>query len=156
MYWETSLEQSWEFNPFHSFDNCVRGCLCRERGNITACLCFSFITRTCSPHPLLFSSSVFCQNEVISQQLSAIFTQCYGPYPIPKLVEIKKKQSSRLGETLSSSFYFCHNKTYSVYESVKNKKQCWGSVKAVCIQWKVHTMPSSVQRVETKKGKRNL
>lgn len=42
----------------------------------------------------------FCyrlQNEVISQQLAVIFTQCYGPYPIPKLTEIKRKQISRLG-----------------------------------------------------------
>ena len=39
------------------------------------------------------------QNEVISQQLSVIFTQCYGPYPIPKLGDIKRKQSARLGET---------------------------------------------------------
>lgn len=40
----------------------------------------------------------FAQNEVISQQLSVIFTHCYGPYPIPKLVEIKRKQTSRLGK----------------------------------------------------------
>lgn len=48
---------------------------------------------------------VCLQNEVISQQLSVIFTQCYGPFPIPKLTEIKKKQTSRLGEseTLSTS-----------------------------------------------------
>lgn len=38
------------------------------------------------------------QNEVISQQLCVIFTHCYGPYPIPKLTEIKRKQTSRLGE----------------------------------------------------------
>lgn len=42
--------------------------------------------------------SVSLQNEVISQQLSVIFTHCYGPFPIPKLTEIKKKQTSRLGE----------------------------------------------------------
>lgn len=35
---------------------------------------------------------------MISQQLSVIFTHCYGPYPIPKLVEIKRKQTSRLGK----------------------------------------------------------
>lgn len=40
------------------------------------------------------------QNEVISQQLCVIFTHCYGPYPIPKLTEIKRKQTSRLGEWL--------------------------------------------------------
>lgn len=51
-----------------------------------------------SPSDVLFLLSVFCQNEVISQQLSAIFTQCYGPYPIPKLAEIKRKQTARLGE----------------------------------------------------------
>lgn len=50
----------------------------------------------------LFCNSAYVfQNEVISQQLSAIFTQCYGPYPIPKLSEIKRKQTSRLGEHLS-------------------------------------------------------
>lgn len=38
------------------------------------------------------------QNEVIGQQLCVIFTHCYGPYPIPKLAEIKRKQTSRLGE----------------------------------------------------------
>jgi BTB/POZ domain-containing protein 11 len=37
---------------------------------------------------------------VISQQLCVIFTHCYGPYPIPKLTEIKRKQTSRLGEWL--------------------------------------------------------
>ncbi|KAK3517775.1 hypothetical protein QTP70_018344 [Hemibagrus guttatus] len=40
--------------------------------------------------------SVRYSNEVISQQLAVIFTQCYGPFPIPKLTEIKKKQTSRL------------------------------------------------------------
>lgn len=45
--------------------------------------------------------TVSLQNEVISQQLSVIFTQCYGPFPIPKLTEIKKKQSSRLGKILT-------------------------------------------------------
>lgn len=44
---------------------------------------------------------VCVQNEVISQQLSVIFTQCYGPFPIPKLTEIKKKQTSRLGKRAS-------------------------------------------------------
>lgn len=48
----------------------------------------------------------FSQNEVISQQLSAIFTQCYGPYPIPKLAEIKRKLVSRLGEGLLLSEEF--------------------------------------------------
>ncbi|XP_077425053.1 ankyrin repeat- and BTB/POZ domain-containing protein 3-B isoform X2 [Vanacampus margaritifer] len=46
--------------------------------------------------PLMFQILRASKNEVISQQLSAIFTQCYGPYPIPKLAEIKRKQSSRL------------------------------------------------------------
>lgn len=39
------------------------------------------------------------QNETISQHLSVIFTHCYGPFPIPKLTEMKKKQTSRLGES---------------------------------------------------------
>ncbi|CDQ92910.1 unnamed protein product [Oncorhynchus mykiss] len=47
------------------------------------------------------------QNEVISQQLSVIFTQCYGPYPIPKLTEIKRKQTSRLDP------HFLNNKDMS-------------------------------------------
>ncbi|KAM8891487.1 ankyrin repeat- and BTB/POZ domain-containing protein 3-B isoform 1-T1 [Spinachia spinachia] len=46
--------------------------------------------------PLMFQILRASKNEVISQQLSAIFTQCYGPYPIPKLAEIKRKPSSRL------------------------------------------------------------
>ncbi|KAK1198359.1 BTBDB protein, partial [Pygoscelis papua] len=46
--------------------------------------------------PLMFEILKASKNEVISQQLSVIFTHCYGPYPIPKLVEIKRKQTSRL------------------------------------------------------------
>uniref|UniRef100_A0A1A8Q3I8 BTB (POZ) domain containing 11 n=1 Tax=Nothobranchius rachovii TaxID=451742 RepID=A0A1A8Q3I8_9TELE len=46
--------------------------------------------------PLMYQILRASKNEVISQQLAAIFTQCYGPYPIPKLTEIKRKQSSRL------------------------------------------------------------
>ncbi|KAK7891679.1 hypothetical protein WMY93_023642 [Mugilogobius chulae] len=33
--------------------------------------------------PLMFQILRASKNEVISQQLAAIFTQCYGPYPIP-------------------------------------------------------------------------
>lgn len=91
-----------------------RGCLCGRGAPCSMCLC-SYITlldaglawciqgELCLPSSVTLS--VFCQNEVISQQLAAIFTQCYGPYPIPKLAEIKKKQSSRLGEHISSSFH---------------------------------------------------
>ncbi|XP_068169896.1 ankyrin repeat and BTB/POZ domain-containing protein 3-B isoform X1 [Antennarius striatus] len=50
--------------------------------------------------PLMFQILRASKNEVISQQLAAIFTQCYGPYPIPKLAEIKRKQSSRLGQDM--------------------------------------------------------
>uniref|UniRef100_A0A7N8X8F0 BTB (POZ) domain containing 11b n=1 Tax=Mastacembelus armatus TaxID=205130 RepID=A0A7N8X8F0_9TELE len=57
--------------------------------------------------PLMFQILRASKNEVISQQLSAIFTQCYGPYPIPKLAEIKKKQSSRLDP------HFLNNKEMS-------------------------------------------
>ncbi|XP_058502457.1 ankyrin repeat and BTB/POZ domain-containing protein 3-B isoform X2 [Solea solea] len=57
--------------------------------------------------PLLFQILRASKNEVISQQLSTIFTQCYGPYPIPKLVEIKRKQSSRLDP------HFLNNKEMS-------------------------------------------
>uniref|UniRef100_A0A3B1JFB2 BTB (POZ) domain containing 11a n=1 Tax=Astyanax mexicanus TaxID=7994 RepID=A0A3B1JFB2_ASTMX len=49
--------------------------------------------------PLMFQILRASKNEVISQQLSVIFTQCYGPFPIPKLTEIKKKQTSRLEHT---------------------------------------------------------
>uniref|UniRef100_A0A4W5KQF6 BTB (POZ) domain containing 11b n=1 Tax=Hucho hucho TaxID=62062 RepID=A0A4W5KQF6_9TELE len=57
--------------------------------------------------PLLFQILRASKNEVISQQLSLIFTQCYGPYPIPKLSEIKRKQTSRLDP------HFLNNKEMS-------------------------------------------
>ncbi|XP_041694050.1 ankyrin repeat and BTB/POZ domain-containing protein BTBD11-B-like isoform X2 [Coregonus clupeaformis] len=57
--------------------------------------------------PLLFQILRASKNEVISQQLSLIFTQCYGPYPIPKLAEIKRKQTSRLDP------HFLNNKEMS-------------------------------------------
>ncbi|XP_054655793.1 ankyrin repeat and BTB/POZ domain-containing protein 3-A isoform X2 [Dunckerocampus dactyliophorus] len=57
--------------------------------------------------PLMFQILRSSKNEVISQQLSVIFTQCYGPFPIPKLTEIKKKQSSRLDP------HFLNNKEMS-------------------------------------------
>ncbi|XP_063756380.1 ankyrin repeat and BTB/POZ domain-containing protein 3-B isoform X3 [Eleginops maclovinus] len=57
--------------------------------------------------PLMFQILRASKNEVISQQLSAIFTQCYGPYPIPKLAEIKRKQTSRLDP------HFLNNKEMS-------------------------------------------
>ncbi|XP_029969691.1 ankyrin repeat- and BTB/POZ domain-containing protein 3-A isoform X1 [Salarias fasciatus] len=57
--------------------------------------------------PLMFQILRTSKNEVISQQLSVIFTQCYGPFPIPKLTEIKKKQTSRLDP------HFLNNKEMS-------------------------------------------
>nr|XP_057944130.1 ankyrin repeat and BTB/POZ domain-containing protein 3-B isoform X2 [Doryrhamphus excisus] len=57
--------------------------------------------------PLMFQILRASKNEVISQQLSAIFTQCYGPYPIPKLAELKRKQSARLDP------HFLNNKDMS-------------------------------------------
>ncbi|XP_061770113.1 ankyrin repeat and BTB/POZ domain-containing protein 3-A-like isoform X2 [Nerophis ophidion] len=57
--------------------------------------------------PLMFQILRSCKNEVISQQLSVIFTQCYGPFPIPKLTEMKRKQSSRLDP------HFLNNKEMS-------------------------------------------
>uniref|UniRef100_A0A3B4BUE2 BTB domain-containing protein n=1 Tax=Pygocentrus nattereri TaxID=42514 RepID=A0A3B4BUE2_PYGNA len=57
--------------------------------------------------PLMFQILRASKNEVISQQLSVIFTQCYGPFPIPKLTEIKKKQTSRLDP------HFLNNKEMS-------------------------------------------
>ncbi|XP_053114077.1 ankyrin repeat and BTB/POZ domain-containing protein 3 isoform X3 [Hemicordylus capensis] len=57
--------------------------------------------------PLMFEILKASKNEVISQQLAVIFTHCYGPYPIPKLVEIKRKQTSRLDP------HFLNNKEMS-------------------------------------------
>ncbi|KAK5849005.1 hypothetical protein PBY51_008680 [Eleginops maclovinus] len=57
--------------------------------------------------PLMFQILRSSKNEVISQHLSVIFTQCYGPFPIPKLTEIKKKQTSRLDP------HFLNNKDMS-------------------------------------------
>ncbi|XP_022535358.2 ankyrin repeat and BTB/POZ domain-containing protein BTBD11-B [Astyanax mexicanus] len=57
--------------------------------------------------PLMFQILRASKNEVISQQLAVIFTQCYGPYPIPKLTEIKRKQTSRLDP------HFLNNKEMS-------------------------------------------
>ncbi|XP_051807891.1 LOW QUALITY PROTEIN: ankyrin repeat and BTB/POZ domain-containing protein BTBD11-A-like [Acanthochromis polyacanthus] len=57
--------------------------------------------------PLMFQILRTSKNEVISQHLSVIFTQCYGPFPIPKLTEIKKKQTSRLDP------HFLNNKEMS-------------------------------------------
>ncbi|XP_024138976.1 ankyrin repeat and BTB/POZ domain-containing protein BTBD11-A isoform X2 [Oryzias melastigma] len=57
--------------------------------------------------PLMFQILRSSKNEVISQQLSVIFTQCYGPFPIPKLTEIKRKQTSRLDP------HFLNNKEMS-------------------------------------------
>uniref|UniRef100_H3D546 BTB (POZ) domain containing 11a n=1 Tax=Tetraodon nigroviridis TaxID=99883 RepID=H3D546_TETNG len=57
--------------------------------------------------PLMFQILRVCKNEVISQQLSVIFTHCYGPFPIPKLTEIKRKQTSRLDP------HFLNNKEMS-------------------------------------------
>eukprot|EP00069_Balaena_mysticetus_P010607 bmy_06961T0 len=62
-----------------------------------------------SETPLQLAAAVgnFELNEVISQQLCVIFTHCYGPYPIPKLTEIKRKQTSRLDP------HFLNNKEMS-------------------------------------------
>uniref|UniRef100_A0A8C6V007 BTB (POZ) domain containing 11a n=1 Tax=Neogobius melanostomus TaxID=47308 RepID=A0A8C6V007_9GOBI len=57
--------------------------------------------------PIMFQILRTSKNEVISQQLSVIFTQCYGPFPIPKLTEMKKKQTSRLDP------HFLNNKEIS-------------------------------------------
>ncbi|XP_039506387.1 ankyrin repeat and BTB/POZ domain-containing protein BTBD11-B isoform X2 [Pimephales promelas] len=57
--------------------------------------------------PLMFQILRASKNEVISQQLAVLFTQCYGPYPIPKLTEIKRKQTSRLDP------HFLNNKEMS-------------------------------------------
>ncbi|XP_063784525.1 ankyrin repeat and BTB/POZ domain-containing protein 3 isoform X2 [Pseudophryne corroboree] len=57
--------------------------------------------------PLMSEILKASKNEVISQQLAVIFSQCYGPYPIPKLTEIKRKQTSRLDP------HFLNNKEMS-------------------------------------------
>uniref|UniRef100_A0A8C7K8N6 Ankyrin repeat and BTB domain containing 3 n=1 Tax=Oncorhynchus kisutch TaxID=8019 RepID=A0A8C7K8N6_ONCKI len=56
--------------------------------------------------PLMFQILHASKNEVISQ-LSVIFSQCYGPFPIPKLTEIRRKQTSRLDP------HFLNNKEMS-------------------------------------------
>uniref|UniRef100_A0A673BT34 Ankyrin repeat and BTB/POZ domain-containing protein BTBD11-A n=1 Tax=Sphaeramia orbicularis TaxID=375764 RepID=A0A673BT34_9TELE len=55
--------------------------------------------------PLMFQ--ILRASKVALQQLSVIFTQCYGPFPIPKLTEMKKKQTSRLDP------HFLNNKEMS-------------------------------------------
>ncbi|XP_018413683.1 PREDICTED: ankyrin repeat and BTB/POZ domain-containing protein BTBD11 isoform X2 [Nanorana parkeri] len=57
--------------------------------------------------PLMSEILKASKNEVISQQLAVIFSQCYGPYPIPKLTEMKRKQTSRLDP------HFLNNKEMS-------------------------------------------
>ncbi|XP_041072428.1 ankyrin repeat and BTB/POZ domain-containing protein BTBD11-B isoform X2 [Carcharodon carcharias] len=57
--------------------------------------------------PLMFQILRASKNEAISQQLAGIFVQCYGPYPIPKFTEIKRKQISRLDP------HFLNNKEMS-------------------------------------------
>ncbi|XP_072915950.1 ankyrin repeat and BTB/POZ domain-containing protein 3-like [Hemitrygon akajei] len=57
--------------------------------------------------PLLFNILKASKNEAISQQLAAIFTQCYSPYPIPKFTDIKQKQIARLDP------HFLNNKEMS-------------------------------------------
>ncbi|XP_067855290.1 ankyrin repeat and BTB/POZ domain-containing protein 3-B [Heptranchias perlo] len=57
--------------------------------------------------PLMFHILKASKNEAISQQLAVIFVQCYGPYPIPKFTEIKRKQCSRLDP------HFLNNKEMS-------------------------------------------
>ncbi|XP_052316016.1 ankyrin repeat and BTB/POZ domain-containing protein 3-A-like isoform X2 [Oncorhynchus keta] len=56
--------------------------------------------------PLMFQILHASKNEVISQ-LSVIFSQCYGPFPIPKLTEIRRNQTSRLDP------HFLNNKEMS-------------------------------------------
>ncbi|XP_055793855.1 ankyrin repeat and BTB/POZ domain-containing protein 3-A-like isoform X1 [Salvelinus fontinalis] len=56
--------------------------------------------------PLMFQILHASKNEVISQ-LSVIFSQCYGPFPVPKLTEIRRKQTSRLDP------HFLNNKEMS-------------------------------------------
>ncbi|XP_067906323.1 ankyrin repeat and BTB/POZ domain-containing protein 3-B isoform X2 [Heterodontus francisci] len=57
--------------------------------------------------PLMFQILRASKNEAISQQLAGIFVRCYGPYPIPKFTEIKRKQISRLDP------HFLNNKEMS-------------------------------------------
>uniref|UniRef100_A0A8C6Q536 Ankyrin repeat and BTB domain containing 3 n=1 Tax=Nothobranchius furzeri TaxID=105023 RepID=A0A8C6Q536_NOTFU len=58
-------------------------------------------------HGLPLMYQILRASKVLHQQLAAIFTQCYGPYPIPKLTEIKRKQTSRLDP------HFLNNKEMS-------------------------------------------
>ncbi|XP_078273216.1 ankyrin repeat- and BTB/POZ domain-containing protein 3-B isoform X2 [Rhinoraja longicauda] len=57
--------------------------------------------------PLLFDILRASKNEAISEQLAAILAQCYGPFPIPRFAEIKRKHISRLDP------HFLNNKEMS-------------------------------------------
>lgn len=57
--------------------------------------------------PLLFDILRVSKNEAISEQLAAILAQCYGPFPIPRFAEIKRKHISRLDP------HFLNNKEMS-------------------------------------------
>ncbi|XP_028671750.1 ankyrin repeat and BTB/POZ domain-containing protein 3-B [Erpetoichthys calabaricus] len=98
--WLESLRTS-----FHQHRRPLIQCLLKEFGSIEE----EEYTEELITHglPLMFEILRASKNEVISQQLAAIFTQCYGPYPIPKLTEIKKKPASRLDP------HFLNNKEMS-------------------------------------------
>ncbi|KAJ3612646.1 hypothetical protein NHX12_020912, partial [Muraenolepis orangiensis] len=100
----------------HTWLESLRTCFVQQRRPLIQGLLKDFIciqedeyTEELVTHglPLMFQILRASKNEVISQQLSVIFTQCYGPFPIPKLTEIKKKQSSRLDP------HFLNNKEMS-------------------------------------------
>lgn len=93
-------------------DYVVDGCVGEVSGSKCQCSCQilnfgCWLSAAClNSFSHMFCWFAFWQNEVISQQLAAIFTQCYGPYPIPKLAEIKRKQTSRLGINLFWCFVY--------------------------------------------------
>lgn len=100
----------------HTWLESLRTCFCQHRRPLIQGLLKEFscieeeeYTEELVTHglPLMFQILRASKNEVISQQLAAIFTQCYGPYPIPKLAEIKRKQTSRLDP------HFLNNKEMS-------------------------------------------
>eukprot|EP00063_Salmo_salar_P088141 XP_014062976.1 PREDICTED: ankyrin repeat and BTB/POZ domain-containing protein BTBD11-A-like isoform X2 [Salmo salar] len=99
----------------HTWLESLRTCFLQHRRSLIQGLLKDFIciqeeeyTEELITHglPLMFQILHASKNEVISQ-LSVIFSQCYGPFPIPKLTEIRRKQTSRLDP------HFLNNKEMS-------------------------------------------
>lgn len=53
---------------------------------------------TCDVTPPSWSALSFLQNDAIVQQLTAIFSHCFGPAPLPAVPEMKATLSAQLGK----------------------------------------------------------